>query len=322
VQLPLVLRLARGLRLQLGLDSPHVRQVLHGVGPVLLGRGVVQISAYIDGLLASFLSTGAVTALYNAQTIYLLPVSLFGMSVSAAELPLMSGTTGSPAEIHAALRARLDAGLRRIAFFVVPSAVLLLALGDVVTAIIYQTGRFGHADSQYVWGILAGSAAGLLASTSGRLYAATFYALRDTRTPLRFASMRVVLSTLMGYLAAFHLPGLLGLERRWGVAGLTVVSGIAGWIEFALLRRSLGRRIGRSGPPPRLLGLLWGAAAVAAVVGWAVKWGVAGWRPLLSGPCVLLAFALTYFLLTWRMGVEEGRLLWSRLAGLVRRSTG
>lgn len=319
VQLPLVLRLARGLRLQLGLDSPHVKQVLHNVGPVLLGRGVVQISAYIDGLLASFLSTGAVTALYNAQTIYLLPVSLFGMSVSAAELPLMSGTTGSTLDIHTALRARLDAGLRRIAFFVVPSAVLLLALGDVVTGVIYQTGRFGQADSTYVWGILAGSAVGLLATTSGRLYAATFYALRDTRTPLRFALTRVALSTLMGYLAAFHLPGLLGLERRWGVAGLTVASGLAGWIEFALLRRSLGVRLGGSRVPARLMAQLWGCAAVAAAAGWAVKWTLPTGSALLMGLCVLPVFGLTYLVLTWRLGIDEGRSLWRRLPGSGRR---
>ncbi len=187
VQLPMVLHLARGLDLRLRLRSPHVRQVVRSFGPVFLSRGVVQVSAYIDNLLASFLSTGAVTALYNAQTIYLLPVSLFGMSVSAAELPLMSGTIGDAAEVSGVLRERLDAGLRRIAFFVVPSAMAFLALGDLVTAVIYQTGRFGRGDSIYVWGVLAGAAVGLLASTSGRLYASTFYALRDTRTPLRFA---------------------------------------------------------------------------------------------------------------------------------------
>ena len=59
-----------------------------------------------------------------------------------------------------------------------------LALGDVVAAALLQTGRFRHADAVYVWGILAGSAVGLLASTLGRLYSSTYYALRDTRTPL------------------------------------------------------------------------------------------------------------------------------------------
>ena len=68
-----------------------------------------------------------------------------------------------------ALRRRLDAGLRQIAFFVVPSAMAFLALGDVVAAAVLQTGRFRREDAVYVWGILAGSAVGLLASTLGPL---------------------------------------------------------------------------------------------------------------------------------------------------------
>src|SRR2546430_11504706 len=61
-----------------------------------------------------------------------------------------------------------------------------LVLGDVVVAAIYQSGRFQHADAMYVWGILAGASVGLVASTFGRLYASTYYALRDTQTPLRY----------------------------------------------------------------------------------------------------------------------------------------
>src|SRR4030095_4942446 len=135
-----------------------------------------------------------------AQLLYTLPVSLFGMSVSAAELPSMSGAVGL--ENTELLRARLDYGLRQIAFFVVPSAMAFLALGDVIAAALLQTGRFTHDDAVFVWGILAGSAVGLLASTLGRLSSSTYYALRDTRTPLRYAIVRVVLTTALGYVCA------------------------------------------------------------------------------------------------------------------------
>ena len=112
--------------------------------------------------------------------------------------------------------ARLDAGLRQIAFFVVPSAMAFLALGDVIAAALLQTGRFRHDDAVYVWGILAGSAVGLLASTLGRLYSSTYYALRDTRTPLRYALVRVVLTTVLGYLFAIPLPRWLGVRAAVG----------------------------------------------------------------------------------------------------------
>src|SRR5580704_15011324 len=154
--------------------------------------------------------SGALSALSLAPSLKLLPVSLFGMAVSAAELPAMSGAASADADGAEAVRKRLDAGLRRIAFFVVPSAMAFLALGDVVAAALLQTGRFSRADSQYVWAILAGSAVGLLAQTLGRLYSSTYYALGDTRTPLRYALVRVTLTTVLGYVFAIPLPRWLG----------------------------------------------------------------------------------------------------------------
>ena len=99
---------------------------------MFMSRGVVQISAFVDAFLASFLGQGAVVALNYAQSLYTLPVSLFGMSVSAAELPAMSRAVGAAAVVAETLRHRLDQGLRRISFFIVPSAVAFLALGDVM----------------------------------------------------------------------------------------------------------------------------------------------------------------------------------------------
>ena len=159
-------------------------------------------------------------ALAYAQILYTLPVSLFGMSVSAAELPHMSGAIGDDREVAEALRGRLDSGLRQIAFFVVPSIAAFVFLGDVIVAAIYRTGQFKQADVIYVWGILAGATVGLLAQTLGRLYSSTYYALRDTRTPLKFAIVRVVLTTVLGYLCAIPLPPAIGISSRWGVAGL------------------------------------------------------------------------------------------------------
>src|SRR5204863_2767105 len=126
------------IRLAVDTTSQHVRTIARNFSPVFISRGVVQISAYVDQLLASLLGTGAVAAITNAQTLSTLPVSLFGMAVSAAELPTMAGMTGTVSARHEALRARLDAGLRQIAVFVVPSAMAFLALGDVVTALLFQ----------------------------------------------------------------------------------------------------------------------------------------------------------------------------------------
>jgi putative peptidoglycan lipid II flippase len=312
-----VLRLAKRLRLSLDVVSANVRAVFRNFGPVFVSRGVVQLSAYVDTLLSSKLPTGSMTALLNAQSLALLPISLFGMAVSAAELPAMSAATGNPEEVAEYLRRRLNAGLRQIAFLIVPSAMGFLALGDVMVAALFQGGAFTRADTLYVWGIVAGSTVGLLASTLGRLYSSTYYALRDTRTPLRFAIVRVVLTTVLGYLCALQLPGWIGVEPRWGVAGLTASAGVAGWVEFYLLRRALNRRIGQTGLSAGFMAKLWVAAAVAAAAGWGVKMLVPEQKEILRAALVLAPYGLLYFAITAGMGLQEamavtGR-LWRRL---------
>lgn len=316
VQLPTVRKLVGRLPLSLDAASAKVRTVLRNFGPVFVSRGVVQISAYVDAVLASFLPGGALAALAYAQTLYLLPVSLFGLSVSAAELPAMSSARGNVEEIARGLRGRLDPALRRIAVLVVPSAMAFLALGDVVAATIYQTGRFSHADAIYVWAVLAGSAVGLLAATLGRLYASAYYALQDTRTPLKFATLRVVLTGVLGYLLALRLPGLVGIAPRWGLAGLTISAGLAAWLEFGLLRSTLNRRIGRTGLARGYVLRLWAAAAVAAAAGWAIKLALPAGHPLVTGLLVLAPYGICYFAMASLLGVQEAKEFVRRLPGL------
>ncbi len=319
VQLPAALKLVPDLRFRLEF-SEHVRATLRNFVPVFVSRGVVQISAYIDEVLASLLPTGAVTGLANAQLLYTLPVSLFGLSVSAAALPAMSGDVGLDAT-HL-LRDRVNNGLRQIAFFVVPSAVAFLALGDVVAAALFQTGRFRHEDALYVWGILAGSSIGLLATTLGRLYSSTYYALRDTRTPLRYALAHVGIATALGYVAAIILPPIFGIPSLWGTVGLTTAASIAGWVEFVLLRRTLNRRIGETGLPLSLSVRLWGAAFAAAALGWAIKLSAAEVHPLAAAAFVLVPFGITFFGLTLLLGVAEARSVFARVSGLISKRSG
>lgn len=317
VQVPTVLRLLHRFRPELSLASEHVRQVLHSFFPVFMSRGVVQISAFVDAGLASFLGQGALVALNYAQSLYTLPVSLFGMSVSAAELPAMSKTLGTESVVAETLRHRLEEGLQRISFFIVPSAVAFLALGDVIAAVLYQTGKFTSADAVYVWTILAGSAVGLLASTMGRLYSSTYYALRDTRTPLRYAVLRVVLGGLLGYFFSLHLPRLLGVDPNLGVAGITVASGIAGWAEFVLLRRSLNQRIGRTGLPLSYAAKLWIGALLGAVLGWAAKLVVEGWHPIPLAIVVLGVYGTVYFGVGYLFGLPAARVIIGRVLRII-----
>ncbi len=297
VQLPFVLRLVPALRVRVATDLESVRTVLRNFVPVFISRGVVQLSAFIDNILASYLGAVAVAAVGSAQTIYLLPVSLFGMSVSASELPEMSSAVGSDSQVAEFLVKRLTLGLRRIALLVIPSVVAFILLGDMIAGAIYQHGRFKSADTRYVWIVLAGSGIGLLASTQGRLYSSAFYALKDTRTPLRFAIIRVILTTVLGYFCARHLPYLLGVDLKWGAAGLTASAGVSGWIEFLLLRDALSKRIGTAHLEVAWIARLWGSAIVAAAVAWGIKlyWPIHD--PRLAAAATLIPFGAIYLLL-------------------------
>jgi putative peptidoglycan lipid II flippase len=306
VQVPQTLALLRKHRIDFARVAVPLRAVFHNLTPVVISRGVVNLSTYIDNILASLLPTGAVAALNYGQLLYMMPISLFGYSVAASELPAMSRAAGAmPEQMSAILRTRLNRGLRQIAFMVVPSSAAFLILGDVIVALIYQSGAFSHADAVYVWAVLAGSGVGLLAATMGRLYNSAFYALFDTRTPLRYALYRVGLTLALGYVCAMPLPHMLGIAQKWGVAGLTVSAGVAGWVEFALLRRALNKRVGWTGLERSYLAKLWALALGAAAVGFLMKLHMAGFGPRVQGLAILSTYGGLYFLGAWMLGLPE-----------------
>jgi putative peptidoglycan lipid II flippase len=307
IQLPTVFRIERGLQLRAGAAGPEVHTVLRNFGPAVATRGVVQISAYVDTLIASLLGAGALATPGYSQAISMLPVSLFGMSISATELATMSGATGDAEGIAAALRARLESGLQRIAYFVIPSAVAMLALGWVLAAALYEGGAFTRDDAQWVWAALAGASVGLVAGTMGRLYASALYALRDTRTPFRFAVVRVALAALLGLGLALGLPRMLGLDSRWGIGILTAASGIAAWVEFWLLRGAVRARVGPVAVPGALLRTLWGSALLAAAFGMLSLRLVGALHPLLLGTVACGVFGGSYVLIARALGADHAR---------------
>jgi putative peptidoglycan lipid II flippase len=318
VQLPSAIRLTGRIYFRIETASSNIRTVIGNFLPGVASRGVNQLSSYIDVILAGFMPTGAVAALAYAQTIYLLPVSLFGMSVSNAELPEMASQVGSGHAIAAALCRRLNEAMQRVSFFIIPSMAAFLVLGDSIVALLYQTGKFTKGDVAYVWAVLAGSTVGLLAATLGRLYTSAFWALRDTRTPLRFASLRVALTAGLGWFLAFPVPRWLGLPARLGLIGLTASAGMAAWMEFSLLRSFMNRRIGRTGLRPLYTAKLWAIAIGAAGLAFALKHWTKGLPPLISGVMVLGVYGLAYFASAAALRIPDALRLFQAVRGRLR----
>jgi putative peptidoglycan lipid II flippase len=178
-----------------------------------------------------------------------------------------------------------------------------------VTGALYQSGEFTREMTLYVWAILAAASVGLLPSTLGRLYSSAFYALHDTRTPLRIAIIRVSLGIALGYGLSLHLPGALGLDSRWGAAGITLASGLAAGVEYLLLRRALGGRIGPTRSDWGLLARLWLAAAAGVAAGWLVRAALPPLHPIPAAVLILGVFGGTYLGGAALLGVPQARRL-------------
>ena len=215
VQVPLVLRLVPTLRLNLSWRRPDVRIVLNRFWPALIGRGVVQVSAYVDLILAGLLAGGAIAALGFAQVIYFLPISLFAMSVAASDLPEMVREQGDPETL---LR-RLQTGLDRIGFYVLFSAVAFITMGGLIVGALLERGQFNGDQTVQVWWILAAYSLGLVATASARLLQNACFAAGDAKGPARVAVVRVLLGRRGGGGAHVQLRLLRGGQRQRGAPG-------------------------------------------------------------------------------------------------------
>lgn len=291
VQVPFLLRYTRGMRLSTGRGVPGVAEAVRTFVPVVSARGVVNISGWIDMILAGRLLPGAVAVMGYAQTFSNLPISLFGTGVAAAELPELSRMRREDRE---ALAQRVAQALERALFFLIPSAIAYLVMGDLIVGALYQTGAFGEVQTLVTWAVLSMYALGLPASASSRVLSSAFYALRDTRTPANMAYLRVFIAVGVGIAAMFPADQLGFSTLRFGAAGLALGSSSGAWVEYLMLRRSLNRQIGpHSAGGSRVLRMVL-ASVVAAASGVGVQLLAPAWHPVLVAIASCLPFAAVY----------------------------
>lgn len=325
VQLPAVLRELGGLRPSVALATEGVREALAAFGPALAGRGVVQLSSYLDLLLASLLAAGAVAALGYAQLLYLLPVSLFGLSVAAAALPELARrrATGEALAQEAA-----DA-LARSGFLNLPSAVAYVVVGLPLVEGLYRLfgNGFGRQESWLVYLALAAYSLGLPASTGSRVLQSTFYALGDTRTPARVALLRVACGTAVAVPAMLLLDGqqvarwtgggAADAGLRLGALGLALGASLGAWIERAALRRALARRLPELAWPTARLARSLLAAVLAAPAALALAWALdrSGLHPTLLAIAVAAVYGAGYLAAALALKLPELAVVSSRIFG-------
>lgn len=299
-QVPFVLRYGKGVRISLGRGVKGIRDAIANFWPVVAARGVVNFSGWVDLILAGLLRSGAVAVMGFAQTLYVLPISLFGMSIAASELPELSRMRG---EAERVLADRVARSLRRVLYFLIPSTLVYIALGDVIVAALYETGEFGGVETLITWGVLAAYAIGLPASASSRVLSSVFYALRDTKTPARIAYLRVAISILVGIILMFPADQLGFEGLRLGAAGLALGASAGAWLEYVLLRRSLGAIIGPHGPGSYTIVRVGLAAALATVVAVGLQLMLPRAHPIVVALETVVPFGVIFLGVTTLLGV-------------------
>ncbi|MEM8932426.1 MAG: lipid II flippase MurJ, partial [Acidobacteriota bacterium] len=308
IQLPLVWRLSSTLRVSLSTRVPGVRDALTAFGPAVAGRGVVQISLYLDNILASLLAVGAVGAIANAAVLINLPLGVFGMAVAIAELPELS--RADPTKARRAIADRIARAVRQSAFLVCPSVVGYLAFGWLIVGLFFRGGQFDLASQWLVWVVLAGYSLGLLASTSTRILQNAFFALRDTRTPAWIASARLVASASVGYLlmtrfdrwaVADLVPAVERPDLYFGAVGLALGSSVGAWAELGLLAWALRRRLPELRLPVVVIAGRLALAVGVALPALALWWALADASLLVGAAVVLPSYAVAYLgIAAWR----------------------
>jgi len=306
IQLPTCWRLLGGIPLRLSLAPEGVRHVIVAWLPLVVGAGVAQLSGLVDTFLGSFTGTGGLASLGYAQLVQVLPISLFGVAVTAVALPDLARDAISETA-NEQLRARIALGFRRIAFFVLPSAFAFAAFGPQIVGALFQTGRFDADDTVLVGGVLAAYGIGLLGQSTVKLFASGFYAMRDTRTPVRIAITSLVIS---GFLSWFFM-------RRFGPAGIALGSSIGGTLNTVLHLYDLDRRIGTilQRSDWQIVGLVVAAALIALLLGIGMAQLAAGWRPVPRGIAVLSIFGAAYGALTLAFRHPDAIRAWQSLTG-------
>ena len=306
IQLPSCWKLLGGVPLRVSVAPEGVRDVIIAWLPLVVGAGVAQLSGLVDTFLGSYTGEGGLASLTYAQLVQQLPVSLFGVSVVAVSLPELSrdAVGNTP---HAQLRARIAIAFRRIAFFVIPSAFAFAALGPQIIGALYQTGRFSADDSMRVGGVLAAYGIGLLGTSTVRLFASGFYAMRDTKTPVRIAITSLVISAGLSWF----------FMRRFGPAGIALGASIGQSFNTVLHLYDLDKRIGTilQRTDWRALGVVVAAALIAAGLALGGDDLVTITRPIVRGIVVLGIFGVAYGALTLALRHPDAIRAWQSLTG-------
>lgn len=253
---------------ELSIRDPWVRQIARTMGPASVSSALVQVSVFASTIFTSF-GASWLSWLTVAFRFLYLPIGVFGVAVSTANLPALAraAAAGDTAEF----RATISHSLRLILLMTIPASVGLVVLSGPIIRLIYEHGEFTAADTAGAAGALSFYAVGLCGYAAVKVVTDAFYALKDTVTPLKVSSGTLALNIGLNAVAILGL----GLDHRAIALSMALTVTLSFVLQFWLLRRRVGGVDGR-----KIASTAARAAVAAAVMGalvWAVSTGSETW---------------------------------------------
>jgi putative peptidoglycan lipid II flippase len=234
--------------------NPYLKQIITLMLPAAFGAAIYQITVVLNTILASFLPGGSVSYLYYADRMVEFPLGIFAVALATAVLPSLSRqAAGQQKEEFADT---LNYALRLTMFICLPAMAGLLLLAEPLIAVLFARGEFDWAAVEATTRALWGYGAGLWAFAALRAILPAFYALKDTKTPVKVGGVVLLLNLAAG----------LSLMQIWQHVGLALATSISSSANLAVLFWILNRRLGSLGLRKILRSLFFIALACAFMV--------------------------------------------------------
>ncbi|MFK5925280.1 MAG: murein biosynthesis integral membrane protein MurJ [Desulfuromusa sp.] len=233
IQVPVLCRYKIRLRFNFNFrGDPHLHKIMTLMLPGIAGVAIYQINIIVTRLLASFLPEGSVSYLYYGQRLFEFPQGIFIVSLAQAALPMMSRQVAD--DDHEGMRQSLTFALTLITLFTLPAIVGLIICAKPIYSLFFLGGEFGLTALENTALALICYAPGLIFVGYSRIAAQTFYALKDTRTPVVISFWTLLVNLILGAV----------LMQYYGFVGLAIALTVASMFNALMLLIMLQRRVG------------------------------------------------------------------------------
>lgn len=231
INIPALIKKSFHYKLILNFYDPGIKRLFQLLLPAMLGLAIDKINFVVDRIIGSYLSHGSISALYYANRLMQFPLGVFGIALAVAILPTLSRHVVK--EQYNKLSEDFSFGIKIVSFFILPSTIGLIVLSNPIITLFYEHGLFSSNDTNMTVIALICYTIGLFSIATLRLIISTFYALKDTKTPLKIGFIIVIFNLMLDII----------LVRFFAHAGIALATSIAAIFHLIILGIVLNKKV-------------------------------------------------------------------------------